>query len=148
MWNVYGRASVCVCETSYVLATSSLALSNLLHFPDPLRPYCAEEATATQTASVFPYFRGDITEYGNSTSANGSRDHRGPVSFFEETFRPDSSNTRSSIVTKLARSTVRHDFIFRSTLRRAIFNFQPPRGYNGHVYACIRAEREIEKERE
>lgn len=51
MWNVYGTR-VCVClQNFYVLVTSSLALSNLLHFPDPLRPYCVEEATATEAVS-------------------------------------------------------------------------------------------------
>lgn len=53
MWNVYGtRVRVCL-QNFYVLVTSSLALSNLLHFPDPLRPYCAEEATATEAVSSF-----------------------------------------------------------------------------------------------
>lgn len=32
------------------------SLSNLLHFPDPLRPYCAEEAAVTETPSRFPLF--------------------------------------------------------------------------------------------
>lgn len=49
---LWTRVRVCL-QNFYVLATSSLALSNLLHFPDPLRPYCAEKATAAQPVSSF-----------------------------------------------------------------------------------------------
>lgn len=51
---LWTRVRVCL-QNFYVLATSSLPLSNLLHFPDPLRlpPYCAEKATAAHPVSSF-----------------------------------------------------------------------------------------------
>lgn len=50
---LWTRVRVCL-RNFYVLATSSLALSNLLHFPDPLRPYCAEKAD--RRTACFQFF--------------------------------------------------------------------------------------------
>lgn len=108
---LWTRVRVCL-QNFYVLATSSLALSNLLHFPDPLRPYCAEKATAAQSVSSFsPCPRQDFPRQllwkkipqeirnGSGLDRGGrEREENLPLSNFEESHRETMSGKRKKNV--------------------------------------------------